>query len=249
MARSGLWTGFIRGTLLRNYSDGEWGVIEANNRGHVCLAQALPQAAESNRRRESWLVQSLGGQNIIDVNSTPAAGSRTALSLYNFEPPLGKAYIIEAIGIWVSTVTTATTANAVGAKVAIYDGSYRLGPGGIQSIIVNTYTPVSLSGNAGYTGRGVFITEMLENNASTIASSWHNIFAVPWAINSTSRPLVPPTSTVAPTTYGQELQLNGRYTVPPGGVFMIIPIISPGVSAQVWAIFHETPYVVTSLRG
>jgi len=133
-------TGRVRGKSTGNYAEGQADQqFEMNNRGDMCVVQALPERTELVRMGSSYFSV---GTGVAPVTAIPSTGAH--FSLWNGEADGGKSYIIDAVG----TVITTSAGAAINLGIC---GQLNLGkvtnPAGAVAI-------KSLSGKLNYGGLG-----------------------------------------------------------------------------------------------
>jgi len=202
---------YIRGLTAPNWAEGPDNPIVANNRGEICVVQALPPAAELVRLGNSYF--SLGTA-VAPVTALPTTAAH--FSLWNGENPGGKSYIIDAVGTMLNA--SAGAAINLGLAAQLNTTNPIANPAGAIAI-------KSLSGKANYGGKGNTKASVTVTNDS----AWHEI----------GTQLV--CASTANLTLSVEFPVYGRYIVPPQGMFSLASLCNAAGTATAFPIifWHE----------
>jgi hypothetical protein len=182
---------YIRRATAPIWAEGNDQPIVANERGEVCVVQALPPIAELVRLGNSYFVVGTGVAPVVALPTTAAH-----LSLWNGEPPGGKSYLIDAIGTAVTTTSAAAVNLGLGVQLNVTNPITN--PTGAIAI-------KSLSGKANYGGKGNAKASL----AVTNDSAWHQVGTELVCANASN------------LTLNVEYPVYGRYIVPPQGMFSL----------------------------
>lgn len=213
--------GFFAGAYAENREDEQ---VILNNRGDLCVVQALPELTEVVRLGYSWQAATRTGQAALTALPTTVAG----LTLGNTEPATGRSYVIDSFGSWEAVVdATQTDVTAILAMMTAR-GSTAPSGGTLEAASVVK----SLSGRAaGGTGLAT-----IRRGGTVVDDGW---FA-----HGTSGQMA--AAAAGANWKVNEVQARGLYIVPPGGFFSI-QAVKAGAAAAAQQFFfvrwHEVQLI------
>jgi len=227
MARAVRLRAYLRGNSSER-RDGYQRSIVGNQRGELCVAQALPSDVEIIRLGHSWTAIGTSGSAVTFF--PPIDGTNLGMKLWNVGPDSGPSIVIDAVSV--REVTNPTTPVATVMSVSVASRAY------LRDIGAGSNTPIggpslatigSLSGRAKYGGVAA-VAGNSANNGHLGSTNWHLVGSI-----------------VSANTNIVNLQkyvpLYGRYIIPPGGLFGVCAHYALGtetgstVVTQIW--WHE----------
>lgn len=167
--------------------------FHANSQGDSCITQAMPPLTEIVRHGDSWQVM---GVAYAGLTAIPTTAGR--LSLWNGEPGNGKCYVIDSVASTKIIIDTTQLA------------------GGFSTFVQIIKAPVVAAADAAYVISGMSCKRYGGRartiaTSTTVAANWDN---VGWSGN--------PAYVIAGSAWQQvDINLFGKYIVPPGAVFTV----------------------------
>jgi len=211
-------TAWIRRNFAQDYGEGE-GRIQANNRGDLLVAQALPPKSDLARLGNTWVTAIDTADAFTYVAGWPT--TRAELVLFNNEPAGGKSYLLDAAFLYgVTSQAAAQPATLAGQLVA---------PGVAAPTDNTSLLITSRSGKPNYGGKA---RKAIANTAFAVANRWE-------VLGSVQSPM---TTNLGAALY---VELLGGFIVPPQGAFCLAGIAGTAAGTAICgAVWHE---VQTSL--
>lgn len=211
-------TGRVRGTTAGKYPENrEEEQFHINSRGDQLVAQGLPERSELVRMGGSYMVKQ--GTAVAPVTAEPTTAAH--YSLWNGESAGGRCYLIDSIECLIVTSTAVATPLYTVAQLNLTNPITAPAAGD---------TPKSLSGRKNYGGKGI------AKQAVTITDdgAWHNV-----------GPYLMPFTGTATAGLVYELNVYGRYIVPPQGLFSLASVATTTTGTiRYCIIYHEVDLIL-----
>ena len=213
--------GEVRQKIAKAFGGGD-AKAAMNNRGDLCMAQALPAKAEIARLGASYHASIPTGSAFTTVAAWPT--TRAELVLSNVSPAGGPSLIIDRI--WFSTIVTETAASA-------YTILCQMSPAGLVAVAAdNTAVLVrNLNGKSGGTQRSANASLAVAHTAFGVARQWDVPEQAAFGTNLAAVSL----------GAGAIASINGGYIVQPQATFIMNAVVGTAVAAAgiMGVVWHE----------
>lgn len=204
-------TALVRSTTIPAYAQGSSNSLQANERGELLIAQALPRLTDLVRQGGSFVKLSDAVACVTAIPTTTAPHV-----FWNGEPAGGKTIVVEGLG-WKCT-TSAAAAARVGLAVCL-----NLTLSGSQPATADSATTVSTLNGKAYSG---YLKS--SHSVTVVDDIW-------WPIGDTVETAL--TATLPVHFY---VPVEGKILIPPGGVLCVAAVATNATMAGKVALhFHQ----------